>query len=210
MKKMLQLDSLFSKILRILVDLFLINCLFILFSIPIVTIGASLTAMYTLTLRIVRGEHQYVWRSFITVFKRNVKQATILWMLVCFFSFILYANISFIQYLSGIWHILFFLLITLMGFLLGSILLLLFPTLARFDSSIKNIIFNALKMILMNPIILIILWIISYVPVALILISPLWLVTALYLATFGGVAIYALIQSVFIQYIFRKVEQQSI
>ena len=62
-------------------DLVILNLLALICSIPIVTIGASWTAMYYVTIKIVRKEEGYIIRDFFRSFKENFKQATIIWLL---------------------------------------------------------------------------------------------------------------------------------
>ncbi|MDO4273634.1 MAG: DUF624 domain-containing protein [Eubacteriales bacterium] len=63
-------------------DLLVLNLLFVLTSIPIVTIGASFSALYSVTLKAVKGEESYIVRSYLTAWKENLKKGTLLWLLV--------------------------------------------------------------------------------------------------------------------------------
>ena len=63
-----------------LCDLVVLNLLTLLFSIPLVTAGASLTAAHYVALKIRRGEG-YVLKNFWKSFKENLKQSTIMWLL---------------------------------------------------------------------------------------------------------------------------------
>lgn len=62
-------------------DLIILNLLTLLFCIPIVTIGASLTACNYVALKIRRGEG-YVVRNFWKSFKENLGQSTVIWLIV--------------------------------------------------------------------------------------------------------------------------------
>jgi len=53
-----------------------LNLLWCICSIPIFTIGASTTAVYYVTLKLVRDEEDGTFRSFFKSFKENFKQAT--------------------------------------------------------------------------------------------------------------------------------------
>ena len=48
-------------------------------SIPVVTMGASTTALYSVTLKYVRGEEGYLTSSFFRAFRENFRQSTIVW-----------------------------------------------------------------------------------------------------------------------------------
>ena len=60
-------------------DLILLNLLWTVCSIPVITIGASTTAVYYVTLKMVRDENDSTVRSFLHSFKDNFKQATAIW-----------------------------------------------------------------------------------------------------------------------------------
>ena len=65
-------------------DLVILNVLTLIFCIPIVTIGASLTACHYVALKIRRGEG-YVFKNFWKSFKENLIQSTILWLILAVF-----------------------------------------------------------------------------------------------------------------------------
>ena len=54
-------------------DLIILNILWMITSIPIVTIGASTTALYYVTLKLVRDEDGYTIKSFFKSFRDNFK-----------------------------------------------------------------------------------------------------------------------------------------
>ena len=62
-------------------DVLVVNILWIICSIPVVTAGASTTAMYYVTLKLARDEDGYTIRSFFKSFKENFKQATAIWLI---------------------------------------------------------------------------------------------------------------------------------
>ena len=63
-------------------DLFIINILFIITSIPIFTIGAAATAMYAFTTKLVKDQEGPVWKSYWSAFKKNFKPATKVWLVI--------------------------------------------------------------------------------------------------------------------------------
>lgn len=74
-------DSPLMSALGKLTDLVILNLLTLLFCIPIVTIGASLTACHYVALKIRRGEG-YVVKNFWKSFRENFKQSTVIWLVV--------------------------------------------------------------------------------------------------------------------------------
>ena len=82
MARIFSYDSKFSYIVfRIAYGCYL-NALWIVCSLPIFTIGASTTALYYVTLKIAGDEEGDVMQQFFRAFKRNFKQATVLWLIL--------------------------------------------------------------------------------------------------------------------------------
>lgn len=62
-------------------DVLLVAILWFIFSLPVVTIGASSTAAYYVLMKMARHEEGYIWKNFWKSFKLNFVQATILWII---------------------------------------------------------------------------------------------------------------------------------
>lgn len=60
-------------------DFIVLNFLWVICCIPVVTIGAATAAKYTIAMRIVRNEGSGIIGPFFRAFKENFKQATIIW-----------------------------------------------------------------------------------------------------------------------------------
>lgn len=71
-------DNAFFSFMSRVADLMILNILFIITSIPIVTIGTSLTALDYVTLHMARKEDDYDWKMYLKAWKENFKQSTIL------------------------------------------------------------------------------------------------------------------------------------
>ncbi len=75
-------DNIFIRLLNRLGDAVILSVAFVIFSIPIFTIGASITAVYYTAMRGLKYEDGYVWKNFVKSFKQNFKQSTLIW-LIC-------------------------------------------------------------------------------------------------------------------------------
>jgi len=75
-------DSKFSQILLRLCKSCCLNLLWFICSIPIVTIGASTTALYYVSFKIVKDEDNSLTRLFFRAFRENFRQATVLWLIL--------------------------------------------------------------------------------------------------------------------------------
>lgn len=63
-----------------LLDVICVNLLWLLFCIPVVTAGASTTALYYVTNKTIKNNRGYIIRGFFSSFKENFKQSTIVWL----------------------------------------------------------------------------------------------------------------------------------
>ena len=59
-----------------------LNLLWLICSIPVFTLGAATTALYDVSLKIVRDEETSIIRQFFRSFCRNFRQATVLWLIL--------------------------------------------------------------------------------------------------------------------------------
>lgn len=80
--KYLSYDSPFGQMLLKLCYACYLNLLWSICCIPIVTIGASTTALYYTTLKIAREEDRSLTRMFFRAFRENFRQSTVLWLIL--------------------------------------------------------------------------------------------------------------------------------
>ena len=64
MNRFFSMDNKFFVFMGKVADLCLLNLICLVCCIPIVTAGASITALYYVTLKMVRNEESYIFRSF--------------------------------------------------------------------------------------------------------------------------------------------------
>ena len=87
-------DGKLARCLNCIGNLMILNILTLICCIPLVTAGAAMTALYTMTMRMARNEEGSIVREYFQAFKENFKQATILWMifgsLMVFLAFDIY------------------------------------------------------------------------------------------------------------------------
>lgn len=130
-------------------DIMLLNILWIICSIPIVTIGASTTAVYYVTLRLVRDEDSGTIRSFFKSFKENFRQATIIWLILLVVGFVLGFDLYFFFNMElPIANLRTVMMAVFGGLTLVylAVFMYIFPIQARFINSIKRTFFNAFFM----------------------------------------------------------------
>ena len=130
-------------------DLLLLNLLFLICSIPFVTIGASLTAMYHVNLRSIRYGDGYVVKEFFKSFCRNLKQGTVAWILTVILDVLIYIDITFWQkHDFGVMSTCMIVVSVFFAFLIGIIEIWLFPVIAKMDDKFCRQVKNAALMAL--------------------------------------------------------------
>lgn len=144
MENLFRYDSKFWEILEEISDIVILNFLFIIFSIPIITIGASSSALYTVSLKKTNEENISVFKEFMRSFKSNFKISTLAWI----FTIILASMLFLDFYISNLISIKFIGLVLKFISTLVSILLIfnityLFPMISKFDNKLKNTIINS-------------------------------------------------------------------
>lgn len=80
--KFFSYESPFSQLLLKLCYSCYLNCLWFICCIPIITVGASTTALYYTTLKIARAEDSSLTRMFFRSFRQNFRQSTVLWLIL--------------------------------------------------------------------------------------------------------------------------------
>ena len=123
-----------------LADLILLNALFIICCLPVVTIGAAITAMYYVNIVSIRQGDGYVFKRFFASFKENLKQATILWFLALGILSVLVADVYFWLLQGTLFAKVMFVVSLAVAMAVGIVLLYLFPCLAKLRGSVFDII----------------------------------------------------------------------
>ena len=70
------------ELIRKISNIVILNIVFLLSCIPVITIGASVSALYTVCFRIAKQEDPYIWKGFWNAFRENFRQSTCIW-LIC-------------------------------------------------------------------------------------------------------------------------------
>lgn len=186
-------------------DLVWLNILMMICCIPIITAGASITAMYTVTIKMVLKEEGYITKGFFKAFKDNFKQATIIWGIVLVIAVLFYGDYRIITYSEIVFPKIMMILL-LAVFLIGySTYLYLFPMLARYENTTKNVIKNAFLLSLSNFPKTVLIILIQCIPVVALYLSQA-VIPLIFL--FGG-SLVAYISSMLFVTIFKKLEAKD-
>lgn len=186
-------------------DLCLLNLVCLACCIPIVTAGASITALYYVTLKMVRNEESYIFRSFFKSFKQNFRQATIIHLIMVAAAVLLYLDTNIVKVMGEPMSQIMSVIFAVFTLVYAMILLYLYPILAKFYNSVKNTFTNAVLMAIRHLPYTIIMLIICALPLLIFFVPSLQMqMTLILLLLLFGMAVIAYLNSFFLVKIFDK------
>ena len=146
MDSLFSADSVLMRGLTRLADIMILNLIFVATSIPVVTLGASLTALNFTAMRIGTGECASVTGDYFRSFRRNFRQATVVGLFLAMLAAVLAAWYVVVTnfalgavaelVLLAIWYVL--------AFSFAITALFAFPYLANFEGRTRDVLRNAL------------------------------------------------------------------
>jgi len=144
------MDSMLGRFLYWIADIFILNILWSIFSLPIFTIGASTTALYYSMMQRQRRDEGYIHKNFIKAFKENFKQSTILWLIMILVALVLFADLRIGLFFNINQNLLIGKIFIVVSVILMIpylfVLLYIFPIQAKFENTIKDNLKNAILM----------------------------------------------------------------
>ncbi len=141
--KFFDLDSPLMQGLNKIADLAFLNLLTLLCCVPVVTAGASFTALHYVALKIVRNEECYIARDFFKSFRRNLRQGIIIWLLMLFLILVLWGDFVILRHMEPELAQILRAVLTAIGIVMLFTSMFLFPVLAKFDNTILQTFKNA-------------------------------------------------------------------
>ncbi len=124
-------------------DLVLLNICYVLCCLPIITVGAASTALYTVCFRFGTDREQHNIVDFFQAFRANIGQGTLLWMIIVLANgFGIFCFLLVFQ-LSGGLRYAYIPFLVLLG-ILSVISSYIFPLLSQFDNRILTTLKNAM------------------------------------------------------------------
>ncbi|MCR2822965.1 YesL family protein [Lederbergia panacisoli] len=206
MGQLFSVKSPFSQLLSRIVDIVILNFLFILFCLPIITIGASSTAIFSVLLKMVKHEERNIIQSFLISFRRNFFKSTILWLIMAVIGIIVLLDFLFLGNLTGLVRFLFTSMAFIFGFVYLCSLFFIFPYTARYEDTIKKSILNSLLIGMSNFPYLLALLLMNGLIIFFVFSSDLGFLSGIYFGTFGGFALIAYFNAYLFSKVFSKYE----
>lgn len=164
-------DSKFMNFCGKLVELAKINLLWILCCLPIVTVGASTTAMLSCLYAYKAGE-DCGGKAFFGAFRKCFGKATVLWLLIAFFGAMLALDYYIVAYLEFPGRMAVIGVIFFFAFALVLVSGMIFPLLSQFPGTIKEMVVNAVLLSLANLPKMLLVTAMNVLPVLLLVLLP--------------------------------------
>ena len=146
MERFFNMDNKFFSAMSRVADLIILNILCLVCCLPVVTIGPSLTALFYVTLKMVRNEESYIAKGFFKSFRENLKQGIIINGIMLLIAGVLYIDFRFVSTTNDVYSRVMFVLLMVALIFYTMIFLYIYPILAKFVNTVKNTFSNALLM----------------------------------------------------------------
>ena len=198
-------DGKLTGFLNKLGDLIVLNIFAIVCCIPIVTVGASLTALYTVTLKMAKNEEGKVIPEFIKAFRSNFKQSTLLWGISGGMMGFIFFDIYICRFVPGTFGRIYIGILIAALVIISMIGMYFFPVLARFTNTTKVTAKNAALFCMSHFFKSLIMLVMNLVPLVLLAVSMRFLPAAVLLGLSGP----AFITSIYYRYVFKPFEVQA-
>ena len=205
MDNLFRYDNKFFEILGKITNIVILNLLFIISCLPVITIGASITALYYVATQIVKEEETYIVKEFIKRFKENFKTSTLVWFIMIIIGSVLAVDLYASTLISNkLTSNMLKLVFTMISIIYIFALTYVFPLISKFENTIKNTIINSILISIQSLPYTVIMVILNLSPLLLInLFSSYWGQIIFFYTVIGfGIIIY--MNSIFFEKIFNK------
>lgn len=202
--KLLAIDGKLYKFMSTLWSVLKLNFFWIVFSLPIVTIGISTIAAFSVSLKIAEGIDGKIFEDFWNSYKKNFKQGLILGIGTLAICYAIYLNIEFFNKIENN-PIMFLIAAIFIAIVSLAHLTYAFPLLARYNNSIKQTLSNSREIVYKYIFRTILLWII----VALLCVFFIFNFVLIFIGILIGPATIILTISSFAIKIFHNIEKDN-
>ncbi len=161
-------SKLFQLLLRIC-DIAALSLLWLLCSLPIITIGASTSALYYTTMKLVRQRGDSAVSMFFHAFKENFKESLPVTLILLAIGYVLIVDYNMLSEKVGTSSVFHGVCIVILA-LYATFASLLFPVLAKYRCSLKQLMRNVIFLILRHPL--------TAVAVTAVQFFPIWFIYA--------------------------------
>ena len=136
-------DSKIMLALTGLADLMILNLLFVATCIPVFTIGAASSALYTVCFRMIRQEEGHIISGYLRSFRENFRQGTGIWLILLLLAAVGALNLGWLDNIGGLMQTVMRLVTVMVLAILAFIHAYVFPLQSQFRNTVKVTLSNA-------------------------------------------------------------------
>ncbi len=199
----LKYDSDFNFIFGKVADLFILNVLFLLCCVPIITIGPAYSALYHGIVSLKEDSISNLVKDFFKAFKNNLKYSILSQVIIVVLSVILWGNFLIILSLNSAIKILFLVMLGIYFIALTTFAVYIYATICRCNMKFSNLIKLIFVLAIKNPLNTFLLIFINLLPLIIMLIYPPFNIFVIFAMTILGFSLITLISSVILEKIFK-------
>lgn len=202
-------DSAYSQIMTKVFDIFWLSVISILCCIPVITIGASLSSLYYIMLKLVRDEETAVTRNYFKAFKQNFVQSLPVTLLLLVIIGILTADFHILgqngsQNASIIYGCCVVILLAA-----AAVFSYVFPLMARYQNTLRRTFENAARLAASHLWQTVVMVLVNLFPLGWFLISAETFAAVFWIWVFVGMGIQSFVNSLIIRKIFDRLEAEE-
>ena len=208
MRNLFNYENPFIQFLVRVGDLIILNVLFILCSAPVVTLGASLTALHRVTQNMLFEQEEPLLKAFFRAFRQNFKQSTLAWLVELVVIVSLVCDVLLVMaYFNGGLAKAMYILVAVLAILVAGVYAYLMPLIARYENGMRQQVNNALVLAIIKLPKTLLLVFLNLLPVILVLISvPVFVQTLIFWVVIGF-AFVIFIESSILKPVFQQLEK---
>lgn len=139
MGKKFNIDNPIWSFIGKLVDMLFITLLWVVFSLPLVTIGASTTALYYCSQQLVSNTEEHMAESFVASFRKNFRQSTITWGVTFLSGMILTVDMYLFYYSDTNLAKVMLVVFAVISIIVAMFAIFMFAMIARYEKNLKTI-----------------------------------------------------------------------
>ena len=208
MRNLFNYENPFIQFLVRVGDLMILNVLFILCSAPVVTLGASLTALHRVTQNMLFEQEEPLLKAFFRAFRQNFKQSTLAWLVELVVIVSLVCDVLLVMaYFNGGLAKAMYILVAVLAILVAGVYAYLMPLIARYENGMRQQVNNAVILAIIKLPKTLLLVFLNLLPVILALISvPVFVQTLIFWVVIGF-AFFSFIESSILKPVFQQLEK---
>ena len=189
-------------------DLMILNLLFILCSLPVVTLGASLTALHRVTQNMLFEQEEPLLKAFFRAFRQNFRQSTLAWLVELVVIVSLVCDVLLVMaYFDGGLAKAMYILVAVLAILVVGVFSYLMPLIARYENGMRQQVYNAVVLAIIKLPKTVLLMLLNLLPVILLLISVPVFVQSLIFWVIIGFAFVSFLTSSILKPVFQQLEK---